>query len=88
MNYKVLSGIFASLLAISLAANVYQDYLRQSPPIKIRRAYEKKILESEVKDIKNIEDLRRLQERIEDLERKSSSNYFPWSNEYDSRRVL
>ncbi len=89
MNYKILSGIFASLFAISCWANVYHYCSKTSTPIVPRRVYEKRVLESELMELKNRQNLRRLQERVEDLERKYSSNYyFPWTNEYDSRRVL
>lgn len=86
MNYKCLTGIFATLFAISLTVNVYQS--RESTPIDSRRAYEKKILESEEKVKKNRELFRKLEKRVEDIERKSSANYFTKPDEYDFQRFL
>jgi hypothetical protein len=89
MNYKGLSGIFATLLVISVGINLYQAYeSKPSNPIESRQTYEKKVLDSEVRNIRNRETLRKLQERVEDLERKSFQDYFPKDGEYDTRRLL
>lgn len=98
MNYKYLSGIFAVLLGVSLTFNTYQSMEHNSFSTNnqsIRRVQNKQILiyeriieEYEKKDKINKENLKMLEKRVENIEKRFSPNYFPKSNKYTLQRFL